>query len=76
MRETSSPKVDSNVNKDYIIEGIRDIASLNARKGIKIMHWNVRSMIHKFDQFRSLLADSNIDVITISESWLQPHLHS
>ena len=52
------------------------IHSLNDLKGIKLLHWNVRSIIRKIDQIKILLDDSPIDIITISESWLKPHLHS
>ena len=49
---------------------------LNAIKGIKMTHLNVRSIVKKIDQLRVLLYDSKIDVLTFSETWLQPHLHS
>ena len=58
------------------MEGISSIADLGKEKGVKILHWNVRSIIRKIDQVRMLLANSTIDVVMISESWLKPHLHS
>ena len=58
------------------MDGTRDINSLNAEKGFKLIHWNVRSVVKKIDQIRALTTDSPIDVITMSESWLKQHLHS
>ena len=48
--------------------------SLNVVKGFKLAHLNVRSIVKKMDQIRVLLAGSSIDIFTISESWLKPHL--
>ena len=56
--------------------GIHDINSLHAEKGFKLIHWNVRSLVKKIDQIRTLMSNSPIDVITMSESWLKQHLHS
>ena len=55
---------------------INDIEDLGAEKGFKLIHWNVRSLLKKIDQMRAVLADSPLDIITISESWLKPHLHT
>ena len=55
---------------------INNISDLSKEKGFKLMHWNVRSLIRKVDQVGVLLADSPIDVITVSETWLKPHLSS
>ena len=49
---------------------------LNAIKGIKMTHLNFCSIVKKIDQLRILLFDSKINVLTFSETWLQPHLHS
>ena len=48
--------------------------SLNSIKGFKIAHWNSRSLLKKADQLRLLLHDVKLDVFTVSESWLKPHL--
>ena len=58
------------------MEGITCFDELSQAKGLKITHINVRSIIKKIDQIRLLLADSKIDVLTVSETWLKPHLHS
>ena len=58
---------------DNIIEDIRD---LNAQKGFKLAHLNIRSLFKKMDQLRILLDNSNVDVFTISETWLNPSIFS
>ena len=40
------------------------------------MHLNVRSLMKKIDQVRMLMEGSNIDVFTVSETWLKPHLNT
>ena len=56
--------------------GVDTFEGLSATKGLKIAHLNVRSIMKKIDQLRILLHDSRIDVLTFSETWLKPHLHS
>ena len=43
-----------------------------AGKGLNIAHLNVRSIMggHKFEMVRNQIENSNIDIFTISESWL------
>ena len=48
----------------------RSFGDLNGMKGLKLVHVNVRSLPKKIDQLRVLLLDSCIDVVTISETWL------
>ena len=45
-------------------------------KGLKLVHLNVRSLLKKMDQVRLLLRDSEVDILSISETWLKTHLHS
>ena len=45
---------------------------LQSRRGFKIFHLNVRSITHKMDSIRLLLKDNNLDVLTVSETWLSP----
>ena len=40
------------------------------------MHLNSRSLVKKIDQLRLLLKDGQIDVVTFSETWLKPYMHS
>ena len=47
-----------------------DMTYLKEAKGLKFCHLNVRSIINKLDQFRLHFESSNIDIITISETWL------
>ena len=56
------------------MENLENLQQLNAVKGIKIVHLNVRSLPKKMDQMRVLMSESKIDVLTISETWLRPHL--
>ena len=56
------------------MEGINSFDELSKAKGLKIAHANVRSIVNKVDQLRLLLTDSKIDILTISESWLKPHI--
>ena len=39
-------------------------------KGLKFCHLNVRSLVNKIDQFRLHFENSNLDIITLSETWL------
>lgn len=43
---------------------------LQETKGFKLAHFNVRSLWPKIDSFKIWLSDLDLDVITISESWL------
>ena len=41
-------------------------------RGFKISHLNVRSITHEMDSILLLLKDNNLDVLTVSETWLSP----
>ena len=45
-------------------------------KGLKFSHLNIRSLINKVDQFRVHFARSNLDIITLSETWLTKDISS
>ena len=49
---------------------------LEKAKGLKLAHLNVRSLINKVDKLRLLLDNSDIDVFSVSETWLTPHLQT
>ena len=49
---------------------------LGELKGLKIVHLNVRSLLKKIDQVRLIIEDSGINILTISETWLQSHLNN
>ena len=40
-------------------------------KGFKIAHLNIQSLRYKVDNVRVLLVENNIDILCISESWLE-----
>ena len=49
---------------------------LSEAKGFKLAHLIIRSIVKKMDQVRLLLQGSNIDVFSVSESWLRPLLYT
>ena len=51
-------------------KSIHNFYELNKTKGFKIVHLNIRSLLPKIEQLRTILYDSTIDIITISETWL------
>ena len=55
---------------------IYNFYQLSTAKGFKIVHLNIRSLPKKIDQLRSILQGSNIDIITISETWLHSQVDS
>ena len=59
---------------NFIMAAPETFEELGKRKGFKLAHLNVRSLVKKFDQVRLLLLDSAIDVFTISETWLKQNL--
>ena len=46
------------------------MTELRGRPGFKIAHLNVRSLVHKINQIRLDLPISDIDIFSISETWL------
>ena len=54
--------------------GDGDIFQLGRKKGFKIIHQNIRSVLKKIDQLRVLFVDSGIEVITLSETWLNENI--
>ena len=55
---------------------ISTFETLSAAKGLKFIHLNVRSLTKKIDQIRTLLADTTLDVLTFSETWLKQYLNT
>ena len=55
---------------------IYNFFQLSQAKGVKIVHLNIRSLVKKIDQLRLIIEGSNIDIITLSESWLHQGLNS
>ena len=50
------------------------LKALDSIKGLKLVHWNVRSLPKKIDQIRVMLAETSLDIVTLSETWLKPDL--
>ena len=48
-----------------------DFNSLTKKKGFKLVHLNIRSLLKKIDQLRVILINSQIEILTISETWLR-----
>ena len=46
------------------------------QKGFKIFHLNIRSLTPKLDQLRVLIENKNIDIFSISETWLHSGISS
>ena len=55
---------------------IHNFYELSRAKGLKIVHLNIRSLPRKIEQLRAILLGSNIDVITLSETWLHSKIDS
>ena len=58
------------------MEGPETFEELGKLKGLKIAHLNVRSLLKKVDQIRLLMEGVGLDVLTVSETWLRPHISS
>ena len=57
-------------------ETVGSISKLSKVKGFKLVHMNVRSLSKKIDQLRVLLTGSQLDVLTLSETWLDSAINS
>ena len=44
--------------------------------GLQICHINIRSIVNKFDQIKSFLSNGNIQILTMSESWMDKSINS
>ena len=68
---TSSNPINES-ERNILLEEIADhpiSSSLYGKQGIHICHLNVRSILNKISQIRSLLKNNNIQFLAISESW-------
>ena len=52
---------------------MKDISS---QKGFKIVHLNIRSLVNKYEQVKFKLENADIDIFSISETWLTEGLSS
>ena len=48
------------------------------KKGLNIMHLNIRSLFckNKFDMFKQQMHDSGVQIICLSETWLKRSMQS
>ena len=53
-----------------------NLDQLNNVKGFKLIHMNVRSLHKKIDQLGILLWETKVDIITMSETWLNSAVSS
>ena len=51
-----------------------DTAELPKHHGLKIAHLNVRSILNKMDDVRSLIHNKRFDIFAFSETWLNPSI--
>ena len=50
---------------------IKLLGNLTDEKGFKLINLNVSSLFRKIDQCRIMFSSSEIDVVTLSETWLK-----
>lgn len=43
------------------------------KKGLKVGHFNARSIFHKMDQVSEIFKGTDFHVIAVTETWLKPH---
>ena len=55
-------------------ENLYDTAEIPKLRGLKIAHLNVRSILNKMDDVRSLAHNKRFDIFTFSETWLNPSI--
>ena len=53
---------------------ILNFFQLQKQKGFKMVHLNIRSLLKKIDQLRAVLEGSNIEIFTLSETWLHSNI--
>ena len=56
------------------MNSISTLEALSASKGLKFVHLNIRSIVKKIDQIRTLISGASLDVFSLSETWLRKYL--
>jgi hypothetical protein len=51
-------------------------SALQNKHSLNIIHLNIRSLFNKMDLLKSFIFKTNVQIILISESWLDPHISS
>ena len=74
----SNTFIEANNNPQLKEELSRDplYSHLYGNFGLQICHINLRSIVNKFDQIKSFLSNSNVHVLSVSETWLDDSLNS
>ena len=75
-RSSSSSSRSSGTHTTSKMDKIESFDDLSRTKGLKLVHLNTRSLVKKIDQVRLLLDNSDIDLFSISETWMKQHLHT
>lgn len=47
-----------------------EIGYIQRQKGMKILSWNIRSLVKNFDEISALFDNTEIDIINFNETWL------
>ena len=55
---------------------VRTFQELGKEKGLKLVHLNIRSLLKKVEQLKILTQDIDMDVLTLSETWLNSSINS
>ena len=71
MKDELNINVKSDVN--YTNEHLEKLDKL--KKHISICHLNTQRMSSNFDEFQLMINQTNLDIITLSETWLKSDKH-
>lgn len=55
--------------------GLWDLSEVRPLKGLKIILWNLRSILPKIDTVREFVENIGcLDILCVNESWLKPYI--
>ena len=63
-------------DEDDYVEMTDDSIDIMQLKGIKMFHWNIRSIFPKLDEVTHILSNYSPELAIFSESWLKPEVDS
>lgn len=52
------------------------LQELSLMKEFKMVHLNIRSLVHIIDLLNLTLVETNLDIICLTETWLKPDVDS
>lgn len=52
------------------------LQELSLMKEFKMVHLNIRSLVHIIDLLNLTLVETNLDIICLTETWLKPNVDS